>query len=360
MTTRRFSLRPATASWLVFAAWATPLPAAEADFPGEWWLVLQQGRSTMDGVLTIRQTAQGIAGHVEGGPIRLQIVDKQITMAIDDRTATGMPFERFLEGELDAGTMSGTFGPEFPVAEKVQELCRIRPLACPAPTGTWRATPYVASDTAGQPPSPVDLSGRWVLAGTGIRRWTMDLTDAAREWQAGFDVEMDLPSQRCQSPGLVLAFAFRGNDPEIFQSPDRVTMLMGQEIRRIYLDGRKPPDYADWFPLGFSAGRWEGSVLVVETTGLMPSVREWNGEPISENARVVERYSIDEDGLLHGVLTVHDREYYNEPPVRRARWRKSSDDTVHFPNLCDPDAFYRQLYEEDRFDDYIRRADRRY
>ena len=137
-------------------------------------------------------------------------------------------------------------------------------------------------------------------------------------------------------------------------------MLLGSEVRRIYLDGRRPPEYSDYYPMGFSSGRWEGSTLVVETDYLMPFVREWMGDPISEDARVTERYSLSEDGILTGVMTLHDPANYVVPMTRRAHWRRGKDTEAKFPVLCDPDSFYRQVYDEGRMDDYIKRGNRRY
>jgi len=84
------------------------------------------------------------------------------------------------------------------------------------------------------------------------------------------------------------------------------------------------------------------------------------GDPVSEDARVVERYSIDEEGILHGHMTLYDPIYYKVPPIRTAKWRKNEDKTVVFPLLCDPDSFYREIYNEGKFDEYIKRYHRRY
>jgi len=189
-----------------------------------------------------------------------------------------------------------------------------------------------------------------------MRRWTADLTDAAKEWDEEFDVEFDLPRQRCVSNGLANGMS----TPEIFQSDKKLTFVLASGVRHIYLDGRKPPEYTEWFPLGISAGHWEGSTLVVETDHLMPTVRGYMGNPISENARIVERYSLDDQGILHGVMTLHDPENYRQPPIRRNSWRRSPDESVALPQLCDPDSFYRQLYDQGQFDKYIKRANRRY
>ena len=50
-------------------------------------LIIKQGRSTMDGVLHIQSTGDGLVAHVEGGPIRILVDGDDIAMAIDDRTA---------------------------------------------------------------------------------------------------------------------------------------------------------------------------------------------------------------------------------------------------------------------------------
>ena len=334
--------------------------ASEKDFIGDWRLTINQvsgGKRTQDGLLKIRhQNGKNIA-HVQGGPVRIKLNGNNIEMAIDDWTGAGMPFERYYKGSLNENSMKGEFGPESPMTEKQKELCAKIPLGCPHPKGTWSAVPYENKKTTSSKAKPIDFTGRWSPAGSGLRRWTVDLTETAKQWNEDFDVELDLPRQRCISSGLVNNF---GSTPEIYQDNKKVTMIFSSGIRRIYLDDRKPPEFSDWYPLGFSHGHWEGSTLVVETTHLMPSVRGFMGDPVSEDARVVERYSIDEEGILHGHMTLYDPIYYKVPPIRTAKWRKNEDKTVVFPLLCDPDSFYREIYNEGKFDEYIKRYHRRY
>ncbi len=325
------------------------------EFAGDWMIELTQRGRMQNGLLQIRASENSISATVEGGPIRIIVDGDRIEMGIDDWTGGSMPFERYFRGRLTDDVMSGDFGPELPITDHQKDICEKIPLGCPHPTGTWKAQRYEPRDTEGLPPDPVDISGRWEPAGSGMRRWTVDLTDAAKKWNEEFDVELDLPIQRCVSSGLANGLG----TPEIFQSEYKLTFVLGSDVRQIYLDGRKPPEYTEWFPLGISSGQWEGSTLVVETDHLMPTVRGFMGDPVSGNARIVERYSLDEDGVLHGVMTLHDPENYRRPPIRRARWRKSADDTVALPTLCDPDSFYRQLYDEGLFDEYIKRSHRR-
>ena len=185
----------------------------------------------------------------------------------------------------------------------------------------------------------------------------MDLTDKAKKWNEEFDVELDLPRQRCVSSGFVNGF---GSAPEIFQDKNKITIITSSEVRRIYLDDRVPPKYSDWYPLGFSSGTWENETLVVRTKNLMPSVRGFMGDPISSNAEIVERFEMDEDGILNVNMTLYDRENYKTPPVSSVKWKRVKDESVVFPLLCDPDSFYRQMYEENDFDKYIKRGQRRY
>ncbi len=343
----------------LFAFAAIPAWADDSDFVGKWDLTLHEGRSVKEGLLDIRMTDHGLTGYVEGGPITLIIDGDNVEMGIDDRKTRGGRMVRYLRGRLEDGSLSGDFGPEHEATPEELSICERMPLACTVPTGTWLAVPHVPRIIQADA-DPVDLSGAWNLISRPLYRYTSDLTEAGETWKADFDVTMDLPGLRCQPWGLVNSWGFRGNAPEIFQTDEQVTFIFGSEARRIYLDGRQPPEYTDWYPLGFSSGHWEGSTLVVETTHLQPSIREWMGDPISENARVVENYSIDGEGRLVGVITLFDPENYNEPPIKRARWRRANDKSVRFPTLCDPDSFYRDLHDQERFDEYIERAHRRF
>ena len=332
--------------------------AADADFVGKWDLTITQGRNVMHALLDIRHTDAGLVGFVEGGPVDLQVDGNRIAMTIDERAIRGGRLVRYLQGNRQEGRLAGTFGPDHEPTREELDTCRNIPLACTVPTGTWSAVPHAPT---GHPDGePVDLTGAWVIVGRPLYRYTSALNEAGREWQSAFDVTMDLPGQRCQPWGLVNSWGFRGFDPEIFQSDVQITMVQNSEVRRIYLDDRQPPDYTDWYPLGFSTGRWEGDTLVVETTYLQPSIREWMGDPVSENARVEERYTIDDEGYLVGVMTLFDPTYYDEPPIKRARWRRAPPDQIRFPTLCDPDSFYRQLYDDGLMDEYWRRGNRRY
>lgn len=339
---------------------STSAAAADADFVGKWYLTLQEGRMVREALLEIRETDDGLAAWVEGGPAPLVVDGDRIEISIDDRKIRGGSMVRYLRGSLTNDGLAGEYGPDHEPTEQELSICENIPLACAVPTGTWHAVPFTPRDT-GSEPEPVDLSGAWELVGRPLYKYTSDLTEEGQAWKDGYDVTMDLPGLRCQPWGLVNSWGFRAiGTPEIFQTDKQITMVTGAEVRRIYLDGRRPPEYTDWYPNGFSSGHWEGSTLVVRTDHLQPSIREWMGDPVGADAVVIERYHIDDDGFLVGVMTLNDPDNYRESPLKRARWRRASDDAIRFPSLCDPDSFYRELYDDGRLDEYWQRSDRRF
>ena len=333
--------------------------AEDSGFTGDWMITINEGRGDRMARLELRSSDGEWVGHVEGGPITLSIQGDQIEMDVDDRTLGGDLFVRRFRGELEGDVMHGRYGPEEP-----SQLCLEFPYGCKDPSGPWTAVRITAGTNDNLPPEPVDLSGFWapVPLDGGFGKYSMDLTPEAQEWVDSFRVDMDIPALRCVSAGLVRAFASAISAFEIIESGERLTFISGPgEVRRIFIDGPPPSDFVLETPMGYSLAKWEGSTLVIETTLLLPSVRGFRGEPISDNARVVERYSLSEDGnMLSGVLTLHDPEYYNKPPIKRRTWHRRETVTTASPLSCDPDYFFRELHESGRMQEYIDREGRRF
>ena len=125
-------------------------------------------------------------------------------------------------------------------------------------------------------------------------------------------MEFDLPRQRCVSNGLANGMS----TPEIFQSDTKLTFVLGSGVRRIYLDGRKPPEYTEWFPLGISSGHWEGSTLVIRTSRISWPYYDDIGSPQSEEMEVIEHFALSDDGnRLDYVQTAFDPLTFLEPAV---------------------------------------------
>jgi len=103
--------------------------------------------------------------------------------------------------------------------------------------------------------------------------------------------------------------------------------------------------------MGESLATWDGSTLVIETRSLVEAVLTHNAEPISDEARVVERIWLDDSGDLIMEATLHDPKYYARPVVRRVQMKRSDDqDMIYSP--CDPDSFYRSLQLDDALESY--------
>jgi hypothetical protein len=84
--------------------------------------------------------------------------------------------------------------------------------------------------------------------------------------------------------------------------------------RQIHMDGRTlPPDpNPTW--LGYSVGRWEGDVLVVESAGF--NNRTWldrAGHPHSEKLRVTERFRRVDFGHMQYQITFDDVDTLTKP-----------------------------------------------
>ena len=100
------------------------------------------------------------------------------------------------------------------------------------------------------------------------------------------------------------------NNYTIVQTPDHVMIMaeMVHDVRiiRIGSGPRLPAHIRPW--LGDSWGRWEGDVLVVETTNLHPMQQYSSG-----SMKVIERFSrVAEDALLYE-FTIDDPTTYTEP-----------------------------------------------
>ena len=189
----------------------------------------------------------------------------------------------------------------------------------------------------------------------------MDLTAKAQSWFDDYLMHYDQPNVRCVSPGIVAMVAWGGYPMEILRSENRLTVLyeVDSEVRRVFMDDSQPPEFYPTSAMGWSNGHWDGSELIINTQLIEGNVRDFRGEPVSDGARMHERYSLSDDGkTLSAVIMLLDRENYKVPPIRRRQWQRSPE-TVIYPYECDPDSFYRQMYNERKLDMYFDRSKRR-
>lgn len=342
-------MRPRIPTILTTLIFSSGIACAQEQLAGDWMLELQPDGAAMTGLLQLEIRDGEWHAWVEGGPAPASVDGDEIEIAIDSRDLRGFVFFYQLKGRLADGELSGSYTIDSKAKVRVSD-------------GTWIARRHTP-EVRGSEPQPFDMSGTWAPArGVDIRKYSMDLTPAAAEWHADYLMHYDQPNVRCVSPGIVAMVAWGAYPFEVLASDRRLTFLyeFDSEVRRIFLDGREPPPYYQPSGMGFSTGRWEGDALVVDTALLSKNIRDFRGEPISENARMEEVYTLSEDGnTLHAVITLHDPENYRRPPIRRRAWARNPD--LHFyPNECDPDSFYRQMYNEGLLDMYFERSRRRF
>lgn len=106
------------------------------------------------------------------------------------------------------------------------------------------------------------------------------------------------------------------NPRQIIQTPGQVVIHTeyGDEARIIPLtDKHKPRELHT--PLGDAIARWEGETLVIETINMPANdrVRFFSNLIVTENARVIERFTRVSDNELLYQYTVEDPEIYTAP-----------------------------------------------
>ena len=136
------------------------------------------------------------------------------------------------------------------------------------------------------------------------------------------------PNARCLPFGLpgtlVLGVPFR-----IQQLPGMTLMLFEVEnsFREIYTDGRPLPKDPQPAWRGYSIGKWEGDVFVVDTAGF--NDRAWldvSGNTHSDALRMQERYQRRDFGHMDVAVTIDDPKTFTRPF------------TIKFSELLIPDS----------------------
>jgi hypothetical protein len=121
----------------------------------------------------------------------------------------------------------------------------------------------------------------------------------------------DNPRLRCEPTSIIFDWTFDSVPNRIEQTPARITLRYGHMdmARVIHLDRNAPLPGARPSRAGHSVGRWEGDVLVVETTGFLPGVLNADSRILHGGGlRIVERFELDASG------TVLTRSYVAEDP----------------------------------------------
>lgn len=185
-----------------------------------------------------------------------------------------------------------------------------------------------------------DLSGIWdiehregcppagcTVIDTPVSRWFMDIGSGLKgglPYQPGMadlakarraPPKIDEPITRC----LPVSIVERHTVPtfrKMVQTPGLLLILneYNASYRQIFTDGRPLPIDPQPSWTGYSSGKWDGDTLVVETTGFRDGIwLDTGGDPITDAAKVTERFHRVNYGRLEVEVTVDDPKAYTKP-----------------------------------------------
>ena len=196
-----------------------------------------------------------------------------------------------------------------------------------------------------------DLNGVWIAAG-GRRggppggRTGPQPTAEGRRLMDAYDLLVDDPGYEC-SPASILRVWANPTPTEIEQREDRVILRHEymDVVRTAYLDRRDQATDAQPNVVGHSIGWYEGSTLVIETTGFSPSVIQTiSGLPQTETLRTVERLTLSDDGqTFQYELTHKDPATFTEPWTSTRTYRRAPELTLLEFDCVLEDAGYEGL-----------------
>ena len=194
-------------------------------------------------------------------------------------------------------------------------------------SGVWRNPGWAevsagsgVSGTGGAPGTPAVLPrgpglffniGSGVPGGLPFQPWAAELLKTRMA-----DNSRDNPDAHCLPLGDMQLHT-HPQPRKIIQTPQAIVILYEANagVRQIFLDGRPLPanDPQPWW-FGYSTGRWVGDTLVVDTSGFRDG--GWldvNGSPLSDAARVTERFTRVNYGNIDVEITVDDPKAYTRP-----------------------------------------------
>ena len=212
----------------------------------------------------------------------------------DGKPNLAMPAPRTSDGKPD---LSGIWGLPCPVGNAV---------ASDGFTGLPNV--YCATEIA-IPPEFTNI-GQSITDGLPYQPWAAELVKKTRAANRPND-----PMSRCLPPGIVRLEVF----PlfrKMVQVPGLLVMLNEQNAsyRQIFTDGRPLPVDPNPSWNGYSSGKWEGDTLVVQTNGFRDGLwLDTGGSPLTEAARISERFRRVNYGALEIELTIDDPKAYTKP-----------------------------------------------
>jgi len=197
-------------------------------------------------------------------------------------------------------------------ADGKPDLSGIWGLACPVAdnrNGTVTGANVFCATEVSVPPEFFNF-GQSIQDGLPYQPWASEVVRKTRA--AG---RPDDPLSRCFPPGMVRLEVF----PlfrKMIQIPGLLVILNehNASYRQIFTDGRALPVDPNPSWNGYSSAKWEGDTLIVQTIGFRDGLwLDTGGSPLTDAAKVTEKFRRLNYGTLEIELTVDDSKAYTKP-----------------------------------------------
>src|SRR5579872_3076446 len=199
-------------------------------------------------------------------------------------------------------------------------------------SGNW--TPVIMEDQPERIPGPelVNYSG-------------LPITDGARLWAESWDASrLTVPEHQCQVH--VAPYIYRGPlNLRIWEEKEPQSQRLVaikqyistyEQTRTIWMDGRPhPPEAAAHTWMGFSTGKWEGTILTVYTTHIKQGWVRRDGLPESDQATLVEHF-IRHGNVFTHMVVITDPVYLTEPLIKTQDFQNVAQEGQNWLYPCEP------------------------
>lgn len=187
-----------------------------------------------------------------------------------------------------------------------------------------------------------DLSGTWEVRYDSQSVPVARLTAKAKAASAAMAVK-DIESRRwCRIGGMPFLML---ESPLLIIRQSRAEIVVAPQVqavaRHLYTDGVARADLKDFDPAtnGYTVARWEGSVLVAETSGFsdLGIVTIPGGGYRTENSRLVERFRVLDGGKRLSVTsTWTDPGVFAQPHTYEVRYYRADAGASASAQACNP------------------------
>jgi hypothetical protein len=265
-------------------------PWGEPDLQGTF------NANDLQGIPMARAQSVGTRYRLSDDEFKQRVAQRDQNVANDNSDEFSL--DRAEEFEARFGTVGGAVSPPPHWLERARSVSRVSSYVIDPPDGRMPALTPAAQAAAAQRQQAQAARRRQL---NGIEAdWTTD--------RSNYD--------RCISTGVLNSIT-----PKIYNSGSRIVQGAGwlafqnemiHETRVIPTDGRKNASAAIKSWMGNSVGHWEGDVLVVETRNIKPEAAV-NGQPLSDEGVLIERFTLSDANTLDYRMTINDPKTYVAP-----------------------------------------------